>query len=582
MNTNSKRLTWVYIGLVCFLLAPNLVHGVRESHDIRFHLMLFLSWRDAVDVGTLYPRWLPDQLHGLGSPALLIYPPLASAFFALVDFLTLHALSPGRVLGLGALLLSIASAVTFYPWARQHVSARVALIVALFYATAPYHLNIDLYERGAMAEYTAFVWIPLIFLGIRAIVREGSARGAALLAIGVSALFLSHLLTAMIVAPLAFAYALICLRKELPAGLRIQRFLLITLTTILSVGLAAFYFLPAMLLLPEANSGGLARDVATTNIWFVLPTLSDRFWIKLLLLACAYLVFFLYLSAQTWRNWRQQRRLGAATAQALMWIVSGILCFALMSGFFSFVFHRPSPFAQIQFLFRLLTVMEFSLISLFVCCVAGTQQGDNRDRFLKVGAVALLLMSAAQWVDIAGRFHNMPIVTPPYQNNAQVELRLSPIEYFPIGTRLGKSVEETFEPFEQYAIASQPAFIASDKGKIVEATRKGARFMVHSIATEPTVVMIQQFYFPGWKAVDEHGGEITVFRDASSRLASYVAPAGEHTIVMERISTKQEYWGNIISLAALALLTIELSFLIRRRAVRQPTQQTSLACPDRS
>ncbi|MFK3741570.1 hypothetical protein [Massilia sp. TN1-12] len=567
----NKRLTWAYVGLACLLLAPNLVHGVRESHDIKFHLMLFLSWRDAVELGTLYPRWLPDQLHGLGSPALLIYPPMASAFFVLIDFLTLHALAPGRVLGLGALLLSIASAVTFYPWARQHISPRLALIVALFYATAPYHLNLDLYERGAMAEYTAFVWIPLIFLGIRTTLQKGGVRGAALLAIGISALFLSHLLTAMLIAPLAFAYALICLCKELPANLRIQRFVLVTVTTILSVGLTAFYLLPAMLLLPEANSGGLARDVATTNIWLVLQTLSDRFWIKLLLLACAYLVFFLYLSAQTWRNWRQQRVLGAATTLALMWIVSGILCFALMSGFFPFIFHRPSPFAQIQFVFRLLTVMEFSLISLFVCCVAGAQQEDSRACLLKMGAIVLLLMSAAQWVDIAGRFHNMPIVAPPFQNNEQVKWRLSPIEYFPAGTKLGKSVQETFKPFEQYAIANQPAFIVSDKGKLVEASRKGARFMVHSITTEPTLVMIQQFYFPGWKAVDEHGREITVFRDVTSRLTSYVAPAGEQTIVIERVPTKQEHWGNIISLVALALLIIQFSFLIRRRAVRYPT-----------
>jgi hypothetical protein len=571
VSANAKRLTWSYIGLVCLLLAPTLLHGVRESHDIKFHLMLFLSWRDALELGTVYPRWLPDQLHGLGSPALLIYPPVASAFFTLIDFLTLHALTPGRVLGLGALLLSAASAATFYPWARQHVSARVALIAALFYATAPYHLDIDLYERGAMAEYTAFVWIPLIFLGIRTTVLTGRARAAGLLAIGVSALFLSHLLTAMLVAPLACAYALICLCKELPSGLRIPRFVLVTVTTILGAGLAAFYVVPAMLLLPEANSPGLANDVAKTNIWFVLHKvplqgLYDRFGIKLLLLACAYLAVILYLSVQTWRSWRYQRAAGAALA--LMWIASGILCFALMSGFFPVIFHRPSPFAQIQFTFRLLAVMEFSVVSLFVYSVAGTQARDRRARIMKVGAVVLLLFSAAQGVDILGRFHNMPIVTPPYQNSVQLAWRLSPIEYFPAGTSVGKSVEKTFEPFKQYADAGQPAFIASDKAKLVEATRKGAQFTVHAIAAEPAQVMIQQFYFPGWKAFDEHGGEIAVFRDENSRLASYITPAGEHTIVIKRLPTRQEHWGNIVSLIALFLLALGLILMVRHQRGR--------------
>lgn len=565
MNNNNKRLTWAFVALACVLLAPNLVYGLREAHDIKFHLGLFLSYRDAVELGTLYPRWLPDQLHGLGSPALMIYPPLSAAFFVLVDFLTLHALAPERVLGVGSLLLSIASGATFYVWARKYVNARMALIAALFYATAPYHLNQDLYARSAMAEYTAFVWMPLIFLGIRTTILAGSAQGVALLVISASALFLTHLLTASLVAPLALAYALVCLRTELPAGLRTRRFLLVAVSAILGVCLAAFYFLPAIALLPAANSDGLYRDVATTNIFFALRSPSDRFQVKLLLIGCAYLVFFLYLSAATWSNWRKQRASGAATALALMWIVAGILSFALMSGMFPFVFQPPSPYAQIQFGWRLLTVMEFSLVSLFVCSVAGTQHADSRARLMKVGAIVMLVMGAAQCLDVVARFHNVAIFDNPLKDTEQVKWRLSSIEFFPVGTNPGQRVDVAIQPFEQYAIAPQPAFIASDKGKIVDATRKGAHFTVHSIATEPTPIMIQQFYFPGWKAIDEHGGEIAVFRDEASRLASYVVPAGEHTIVMERLPTKQERVGNIISLVALVLFVLQLGFLMWRR-----------------
>lgn len=562
MSTVKKLLPWAFVGIACFLLLPNLVYGVREAHDMKFHVMLFLSYRDAVELGTLYPRWLPDQLHGLGSPALLIYPPLTSAFFVLMDFLTLHTMGPERVMGLGALLLSTASAATFYFWARKYATARLALIAALFYATAPYHLNMDLYARGAMAEYTAFVWLPLVFLGIRTTILAGTARGAALLAISTGALFLTHLLTAMLIAPLALAYALVCLRTELPAGPRMQRFALVAVTTLLGVGLAAFYYVPAMALLPEANASGLHNEVATSNIFFALPALSDRFQVKLLLLACTYLVFFLYLLAETWRNWRQHR---APPALALMWTIAGVVCFALMSGLFPFVFRPPSPYTQIQFLWRLLAVMEFALISLFICSVAGMRNAAGRARLLKAGAIVLLAAGAAQSLDVVARFHNVAVFAHPLEDLEQVTLRLSPIEYFPNGTKVGQSVAVAIEPFEQYASASQPAFIAADKGRIVDATRKGAQFTVHSITMEPTRIMIQQFYFPGWQAVDERGGEIAVFRDEASRLASFVAPAGEHTVVVQRVPTKQEHWGNRISLVALALLALEFACLIRRR-----------------
>lgn len=574
MKLDKKHLPWMFVGLACVLLAPSLVWGVREAHDIKFHLLLFLSHRDAVQLGAWYPRWLPDQMHGLGSPTLLFYPPLASTFFVLIDILTLHALAPERVLGLAAVLLALASAATFYLWARAYANARLALIVALFYATAPYHLNLDLYARGAMAEYAAFIWIPLIFLGIRTSILVAHARGAALLAISLGALFLTHLLTAMLIAPLALCYALICLRTELPAGLRVRRFVLVAVTVVLGVALGAFYYLPAVSLLPEANSAGLYRDVATTNIFFMLRGLADRFQLELLSVTCAYPVLFLYLSAETWRNWRRQRALEAVPMLALMWIVTGILCFAFITGMFPFVFRPPSPYSQIQFVWRLLVVMEFSLASLFLCSVAGTLDAASRTRLLRAGLLALLLLGAAQCLDIVARFHNIPVLTNTLRDTDQVKWRLSPIEYFPIGTKTGQNVRVAIKPFEAYATASQAAFIAGDKGKLVGAERKGARFTVHTIATEPVVVMIQQFYFPGWKAVDEHGREIAVFRDEASRLASYVVPAGEHTVVVERSQSRQEYWGNIISIVALALLALELGLLVRRRKLSPlPSQQ---------
>ncbi|MES2831789.1 MAG: hypothetical protein V4695_07340 [Pseudomonadota bacterium] len=564
MSINYKLLLGVFIGLACVMLAPNLVYGVREAHDIRYHLSLFLSYRDAVELGTLYPRWLPDQLQGLGSPALMIYPPLSAALFVLIDFLTFHALTPERVLGLGALMLSIASAITFYVWARNYACARLGLIAALFYATAPYHLNLDLYNRGAMAEYTTFVWIPLIFLGIRTTILNGGVKGPALLAISTSVLLLTHLLTAMLIAPMALAYALICLRMELPAGLRIRRFVLVGITAVLGAGLVAFYYVPALLFMPEINSAGLDRDVATYNIFTALGSLTDRFKLKLLAIACAYLVFFLYLLAETVSNWRKQRALTATTALALMWVIFGILSFALMSGMFPYVFRPPSPYAQTQFGWRLLMVMEFALVSLYVCTAAGLQQAASRSRLLKVGAIVLLMLATWQAIDITKRFRNDAFSADLLQDEGHVKRRLSAIEYFPIGTNVKQKVENAIKPFEQYAISTQPAFIDSNKGKLVEATRKGAQFTVHSIANEPTPIMIQQFYFPGWKALDEQGTEIAVFRDEASSLASYVVPAGEHTIVVKRVLTKQEHWGNMISLVALFLLILNFGYLIRR------------------
>jgi hypothetical protein len=579
MNLNrplrSKQLPIIFFAAIaCVLLSPNLLFGVRDAHDIQYHLMLFMSYRDAFQFGAPYPRWLPDQLHGLGSPALMFYPPLASAFFVLIDALTLHALAPERVLGAGAALLSAASAGSFFVWARRCGEVRVAAVAALFYATAPYHLNVDLYARGAMAEYAAFVWIPLIFLGIKITMDEGSAKGGALLIAGTSALLLTHLLTAMLIAPLALAYSVACLRPgpQAAGGSPARRFWLVALAATLGAALTALYYLPAVALLSEANAGGLYREVATTNIFFALRSLSDRFKLKLLAFACLYLACFIYLLAETIASRRRRQASGHATMLSLLWIGAGILCFALMSGVFPFVFRPPSPYAQVQFGWRLLVVMEFSLASLFVGAVSAAGDEARRRRMLKVALAVLLPLLALQLTDIAARFHKHAMFANPMQDAAEVKWRLSPIEYFPAGTKTGQPVDVAIRPFEHYATAATPAFVDAAKGRIVDARRAGARFTVRSVGSEPMPVMIQQFYFPGWKASDESGRELAVFRTEESRLATYIAPAGDHTVTVERSPTPQEHWGNMISLAALlgVALTIGVLTLRRKRSAGAP------------
>ncbi|MYM74129.1 hypothetical protein GTP56_18250 [Duganella sp. FT134W] len=563
---NNKLLIACLIGLACALLLPSLMYGVRESHDINFHLMLFQSYRDAFQAGILYPRWLPDQMHGLGSPGLLLYPPLPSAFFVLVDWLTFHMLIPARVLGLGAFLFSAGSALTFFLWAKKSVPTTVALATALFYATAPYHLNIDLYARGAIAEYAAFTWIPLIFLGIRESIYEASVKAYLILIGGICALLLTHLLTAMLIAPLAAVYLLVCLRSgEISAGLRSRRFVLVALISVLAAALAAFYYVPAITLLPHANPAGLYRDVATTNVFFALLTPGDRYKMKLLAVTCLYLVCLVYFLAEAIRKWCQSRAIDQPLTLSLMWLAAGLLSFALISGAFPAIFRPPSPYSQVQYAWRLLAVIEFSLASLLVSLYATISDPVSHQRLQRITGAGLLLVVVMQLIDIGVRFHKHPMFANPMQDIMEVKWRLAPIEYFPAGTKVGQKIDRTFAPFEKYATAETPAFIDEAKGRIVKAERSGGSFLIHSVSAEASPVTIQQFYFLGWKATDETGHDLPVFRTEDVPLVTYIAPPGDHTVKIERVQTEQEHWGNMISLAAFVGLVLMLVFVVQQR-----------------
>jgi hypothetical protein len=82
-------------------------------------------------------------------------------------------------------LVTLLSMVAFYCFIRPKVTFHLAAISAVLYAALPYHLIIDFYMRGALAEMTALAIVPLCFLSLQKL--AGGWRGAAGFAVSYSA-----------------------------------------------------------------------------------------------------------------------------------------------------------------------------------------------------------------------------------------------------------------------------------------------------------------------------------------------------------------------------------------------------------
>src|SRR4029079_12729891 len=76
------------------------------------------------------------------------------------------------------------------------------------YLFAPY-LAYDILFRGNLAETAAFIWPPLILAGLWRLQKNGAAGAAAIVAITLVALVLTHNIFALIAAPLFVGYALL-------------------------------------------------------------------------------------------------------------------------------------------------------------------------------------------------------------------------------------------------------------------------------------------------------------------------------------------------------------------------------------
>ncbi len=207
-----------------------------DTPDGLFHLQRARALAEALRWGVLYPRWFPDFSFGYGYPVLNFYAP---AFYyppAILHLLGLDVLTATRV------TLAVSYALTglvAYGFLRQWARVGPAFVGAVVFLVYPYHLY-DLFIRGALPEFVAFLWLPATAYASWRLARRKALSYAdmALAALTWTGLLLTHNLTALMWVPMV-VLAMALLR---------QFHLLVRVLGAMVVGglLAAFYVVPVL------------------------------------------------------------------------------------------------------------------------------------------------------------------------------------------------------------------------------------------------------------------------------------------------------------------------------------------------
>jgi hypothetical protein len=260
---------------------------------------------------------MPDAFEGLGSPTFYFYPPLvfwlAGAFGA-----ALPTLSAVNLTGFTLLLLS---GLAMRLWLREIGGHPIG---AALYMLAPYHLY-DFYVRGALAEFGAYVWFPLIALGIH-------RRRPSLIALSYAGLILTHLPSAVLAS--VFLIAPIALRTSLrPVVIGISG----------GLALAAAYLLPALSLQSYVSIDALWSEFYRPANWAAWRYLSDPVYVSIQLLTALGLSVAVFFSRSFW---------------ALMTICCAAMALCLLPFFWSLPL-----LDRVQFPWRLLSVVEFAAVT---------------------------------------------------------------------------------------------------------------------------------------------------------------------------------------------------------------------------
>jgi hypothetical protein len=532
--------------LLCWplLTRANLLWGM----DMSFAAQMTEGMLRGIGDGHLYPRWVDPMSRGLGAPAFVFYPPLAYWVTAPLAALTGDLALAIRIAIVAGFFLS---GVTFFVTARPLSSEWGAALGAALYVLLPYHA-IDLYDRAAFAELTAFVWTPLVFLFVRRTAESGSSADATGLAISYAGLALTHLVTGFV-----------ALFAIVPYGLWLvwrsgdwRRLAWLAAGGAAGLLLAAVYLVPMLAERPhvhleymtESFFGNWRRNFAfrdETLFGFqadpIKPSINAAVGWQALLAAgaCALLVARCAAGSRS-------RAEGLVLAGLSAWVVF------LQLPVSTPVWATFPELAAVQFPWRFGAVQ--GLLASLLCAVALSEQPRARVPVLAGAATLALLAAPAVWTglslwDLRQYVFDGRIALEPRVQSKPL------LEYTPRAATNWRELPNL--PFEP---PLRTGVLGPGEARVLDWSSHQRRVAFEG--TGPARLWIATYYHPGWRATIGDQELPLAPAQGSAWLVAEV-PAGEHQVVFRFGSTPARRIGAALSaVTALGLLAL---WLKRRR-----------------
>ena len=544
---------------------PFLFFGIPLGHSSAFNVPWHAAFSEQLFAGDLYPRWLPQLNEGAGGPVFYFYAPLPFYVSAILGKLLCWGCSPETELTIAIFVLLAASGLAFFVWARRRAGPPAALIASAAYMLLPYHLEIDVWYRIAVAEFAAYVWLPLILLGIE---RHREGTGFSVLAAGAyAALILSHVPSALLFSPVMAAYAVWLFGPR--RGVRC-----LLLPVGLGVGLSAVYLLPALTTQEYINAGYWWRDYSDPLSWLFFdgrraPELFEHIVITRLAAVTA-----IAAGIGLWRLAVAEDR---RASPAAFYLIVLAWCWFMMSAPSAPLWEHVAILRKIQFPWRLGIVIDF--------CVAGSvlllferEMAGPRLRTGLLVALGLVLVGNYLW-NAPTMLGQLPgLKTAELKREAADEVRsgFNPPEYETIwlnhdpSGRVGPH-RRAFRGWWIELLRDVPLVsLPGEEGRVEMVERGPFRLVIDVRAENPARVLVRHFYYPTWRAhIVGSDAPLAMAPSRTLGLIEVEVPAGRHRVVLSRVALSEEYAGLAVSAGA-GLLCVVLLMLAGRRRSSEP------------
>lgn len=548
------------VSLPLFLYGP-MAHG----HDAFEHFNYSKHFVGQFWGGELYPHWLLGIHHGLGSPTMFVFPPLPYYVSALLEPVakTFH-FSAFRAT---AFLSLSASGITALLWLQTMVARKAALVASVLYMLMPYHLTADFYRRYASPECWALVWIPLILYFSSGIVAR--KRGAVLgLAVAYALLIFSHPISAVMFSPVLLASILVLS----PDGRKISSALRLAEGTLLGIGLSCVYLLPAIYharYFPVSRLFARPEYQLTSHlIWFgkALFIHSEEGNFTRVI---AFFVFDMVLLIAICGIFAVKAATGELRKVLTFWLaVSSCVVFLMLGVSYPVWRMLPKLHEAIQYPWRFNVVLCTAALPILAVFLSEISWKPRFGRIFVLSSVSMLVGVWLLSYGVILQRYKTETVVPTDPNHVVNESD----GWFPAWTPPGLNQESALSasrgPQVRFIEGTGSANVSLWKPRHIE-------FQSNSLTGG--WVMVNQFYYPEWKA--KLGGRIELIETRSAMpegLLETHVPPGDHQVLLEiPVGTAEHLGGWLSALSA----SLWLGWLVAVKAIDKLRTGESLKFP---
>lgn len=494
-------------------------------------------------------RWVPDAGYGYGYPQFNYYPPMPYYVGAVIHRVGIEYIDSVKILFIAGYLLS---AITMFILVSELTTKWSGFVASVLYTYIPYKA-VEVYVRGAMSEFWAQIFFPLIFYFIYKVVKTGKTVFIMLLGVSIALLATTHTLMTMIFAPIAILWALYWLHTE-----RWNNFIKIALGGVLGFGLSAFFLLPVLFEKKFAHVDSMLSGYFDYRQHFVslYKIFLSREWgygssgfpNELLNLSVGIVQWVVGILTVVLAVINYRKNFKLSLLVFLLFILSLITLFMM---------HMKSSFiwAQLPFLWYLQFPWRFLAVSIFLLCLLSGLfiyfSGKLKYIFGTILIISSIVLNIGFFVP-----KDWFYITDKEKFSGeswQKQMTISIFDYLPIYAKL--------PPINEAPLIPE---IMDGKATIID-YKKGSDFQYGTInVTEEAVVRLPLFDFPGMQV--KVNGEIISHYNNDCRghdfcygLITFKLSVGEHKVEVELKDTLVRTIGNITSLVSIIII-IWLSF----------------------